>query len=65
MLIGVPEGEEEEKGIENIFEDMMAENFPNLKKETDIKIQEAQRASSKLKPNKLTPTTYYNKNSKS
>ena len=33
MLIGVPEGEEEEKGIENIFEDMMAENFPNLKKE--------------------------------
>ena len=36
----VSEGKEEEKGIENIFEEIMAENFPNLK-ETAIKIQEA------------------------
>ena len=42
-IIGIPEGKEEEKGIENIFEEIMAENFPNLK-ETDIKIQETQRA---------------------
>ena len=35
------------KGIENIFEDIMAENIPNLK-ETDIKMQEAQRAPNKL-----------------
>ena len=42
-IIGIPEGEEKEKGIENIFEEIMAENFPNLK-ETDIKIQETQRA---------------------
>ena len=28
--------EEREKGIENIFEEIMLENFPNLKKETDI-----------------------------
>ena len=34
-IIGIPEGEEKEKGIENIFQEMMAENFPNLK-ETDI-----------------------------
>ena len=33
-------------GIENIFEEIMAENFPNLK-ETDIKIKEAQRAKNK------------------
>ena len=33
---------------------MMAENFPNLK-DTDIKIQEAQRAPNKLKPNRPTP----------
>ena len=33
---GIPEGEEREKGIENLFEEIMAENFPNLKKETDI-----------------------------
>ena len=39
-LIGIPEGEEKEKGIENIFQETMDENFPNLK-ETDIKIQEA------------------------
>ena len=43
----IPEGEEKEKGIENIFEEIMAENFPNLK-ETDIKIQESQRAPRKL-----------------
>ena len=43
-----------EKGIENIFEEVIAENFPNLK-ETDIKIQEAQRASNKLNPNRSTP----------
>ena len=36
-ILGIPEGEEKEKGIENIFEEIMAENFPNLK-ETDIKI---------------------------
>ena len=36
-IIGIPEGDEKEKGIENIFEEIIAENFPNLK-ETDIKI---------------------------
>ena len=36
-IIGLPEGEEKEKGIENISEEIMAENFPNLK-ENDFKI---------------------------
>ena len=53
-IIGIPEGKEKEKGIENIFEEIMAENFPNLK-DTDIKIQEAQRAPNKLNPNRPTP----------
>ena len=39
-IIGIPEGKEEEQGIENVFEEIMAENFPNLQ-HTDIKIQEA------------------------
>ena len=39
-MIRIPEGKEKEKGIENIFEEVTAENFPNLK-DTDIKIQEA------------------------
>ena len=38
FLIGIPKGEEREKGIENVFEEIMAKNFPNLKKETDIQI---------------------------
>ena len=33
----------------------MSENFPNLK-ETDIKIQEAQKAPNKLNPNRPTPS---------
>ena len=41
-IIGVPEGEEREKGPEKIFEDMVAEKFPNLRKETVIQAQEVQ-----------------------
>ena len=33
-VVGVPEGETE-KGVENICEDIIAEEFPNLGKETD------------------------------
>ena len=29
-IIGIPEGEEKEKGNENIFDKIMAEKFPNL-----------------------------------
>ena len=33
-IIGIPEGEEEEEqGIENLFEKVMMENFPNLRRE--------------------------------
>ena len=39
---GIPEGEGRERGILNLFEVIMDENFPNLKKETDIEAQEAQ-----------------------
>ena len=40
----MPEGEEEEQEIENLFENIMKENFPNLAKEIDFqKVQEAQR----------------------
>ena len=42
-IIGVPE-EEEEQEIENLFENIMKENFPNLTKEIDFQeVQEAQR----------------------
>ena len=36
QIIGVPEGEEEEQEIENLFEKIMKENFPNVMKEIDF-----------------------------
>ena len=33
----------------------MAENFPNVKKEADIQVQEAQRVPNKINPNRPTP----------
>ena len=36
QIIGVPEGEEEEQEIENIFEKIMKETIPNLAKEIDF-----------------------------
>ena len=49
----VPE-EEEEQEIENLFEKIMKENFPNLK-EIDIQVQEAQRIPNKIDPKRTTP----------
>ena len=55
-MTGVPEGEEEEQEIENLFEQIMKENFPNLAKEIDFQeVQEAQRVPEKLDPRKHTP----------
>ena len=53
--IGIPEGEEREKGIGNVFEYIMAENFPNLKKEIGIQVQKAQRVPNMMNPNTHTP----------
>ena len=55
QIVGVPEGEEKEQEIENLFEKMMKETFPNLVKEIDIQGQEAQRIPNKLDPNRTTP----------
>lgn len=42
-IIGVPEGEEREKEVESLLEEMISENFPNLEKGTDFQIQVAPR----------------------
>ena len=39
----VPEGTESDRGPESIFEQIIAENFPNLGRETGIQIQEIER----------------------
>ena len=46
-IIGIPEGKEKEKGADNIFEVIIAENF-NLGKKTDIQVQETQRVPNKI-----------------
>ena len=39
---GVLEGKGKVQGIENLFEELITEKFPNLAKEIDIQVQEAQ-----------------------
>ena len=53
-IIGIPEGEEEEQGIENLFEKVMMENFPNLMREQVTQIQETQRFPIKRNPKRPT-----------
>ena len=55
-IIGVPEEEEQQQEFENIFEQIMKENFPNLVKEIEFQeVQEAQRLPKKLDTRKHTP----------
>ena len=41
-IIGVPEEKEEKKSYEKIFEEVIVETFPNMEKEIDNQVQEAQ-----------------------
>ena len=54
-IIGVPKGEEREKGPEKIFEEIIAENFPNVGKEIVNQIQEAQEVPGRINSRKNTP----------
>ena len=51
-IIWIPEGEEKERGIKNVLEEIMDEN---LNKETDIQIQEKTDGSKKDKPKQTIP----------
>ena len=52
----MPEGEEEEQKLENLFEQIMKKNFPTLAQEIDFQeVQEAQRVPKKLDPRRNTP----------
>ena len=56
QIIGVPEGEEEEQEIENLFEQIMKEKFPSLAKKIDFQeVQKTQRVPTKLDPKKHIP----------
>ena len=55
QIIGVTEGEQEQE-IENLFEQIMKENLPNLAKEIEFQeVLEAQRVPKKLDPKRNTP----------
>ena len=53
-IIGVPEGEEREKGTEKIFQEIIAKTFFNMVKEPLTPIQEAQRVPHKINPRRNT-----------
>uniref|UniRef100_A0A8D0YMP0 L1 transposable element RRM domain-containing protein n=1 Tax=Sus scrofa TaxID=9823 RepID=A0A8D0YMP0_PIG len=54
-IIGVTEGEEREKGTGKIFQEIIAENVPNMGKEPLTQIQEAQRVPYKINPRRNIP----------
>ena len=53
-IIGVPEGDEREKGTEKIFQEITAKNFPHMGKEPPTQIQEAQWVPYKINPRRNT-----------
>ena len=53
-IIEIPEGKEEEQGIQNLFEKVMMENIPNLMREKVTQIQETQRVPTKRNPKRPT-----------
>ena len=53
-IISIPKGVEKERGLEEIFEQNVAENFPNLPKETSSRVQEAKRTPPKVNENRPT-----------
>uniref|UniRef100_A0A9L0TIR5 L1 transposable element RRM domain-containing protein n=1 Tax=Equus caballus TaxID=9796 RepID=A0A9L0TIR5_HORSE len=54
-IIGIPEGEEKEKGAESLFKEIMAENFPNLVREMDLQVTEANRSPNFINARRPTP----------
>ena len=53
--MGVPEEEEREKGIESVFEEIIAENFPKLGEEIIIQTTEIHRTPNRRDPRRTTP----------
>ena len=57
-LIRGPEGTERDRGPESVFEQIIAENFPNLERETGIQIQEIERSPLKSIKKTLNASTF-------
>ena len=54
-IIGVPDGDEREKGPKKISEEIIVENFPEMQKQIATQVQEAQRVLGRVNPRRNTP----------
>jgi archaeosine-15-forming tRNA-guanine transglycosylase len=55
-IMGIEEGEEvRAKGIHNIFNKIIIENFPNLEKRMPIQVQEVSKTTNRIDQNRTTP----------
>ena len=50
QIIGVPEGEDKNKGHEKLLKEIIAENFPKMGKEIVTQVQETQRIPNRINP---------------
>ena len=55
QILGVREEEERKKGYENLFEEIIVENFPSMEKEIVNQVQEEQRVPYRINPRRNTP----------
>ena len=63
-IIGVPEKEEKKKGFEKIFEEIIVENFLNMKKEIVYQVQEAQRVPYRINKRRKNTKAHTNQTNK-
>ena len=54
-IMSITEGKEREQGLESIFRQIVDENFPNLRNELELGIQEVKRTPNYLNPKRLSP----------
>ena len=55
QMIGIPEGKETHKGIDNLFHEIVQENIPNLKRHPKIPFQEIQSTPKRINPSRSSP----------
>ena len=53
--IRIPAEKDRENCIENVFEEIVAENFPKLKKKVEMQVLEVHRVPKKMSPDRSTP----------
>ena len=63
-IIGIPEGEEMEQGIESLFEKIMTENFPDLVREKNHTSTIGTEGPNQDQPREAHSKTHYNQNGK-